>query len=249
MDAVFCAFVSGKGGTGKSTTAVYTAEALAAKGKRILLCELDFGLRCVDMIAGVGSEAVFDLGDVLSGRCSVEKALVQSPYQETLSLLVAPYGAAKLNFSAFELLCAGLKSYYDYILLDTAAGFGESFTAAAAVAQRIILVLTPDPVSLRDGRLAVEKLEILAPQTAPRLLLNRVPARESGRNNQNAILPDFDTAIDTVGAQLIGLVPESNSIRRGAALGQRLPHGSTEQRVFAAIASRILGENVPLIFR
>ena len=44
---------SGKGGTGKSTLSVYLGARLAAQGKRVLLVELDSGLRSVDIIAGV----------------------------------------------------------------------------------------------------------------------------------------------------------------------------------------------------
>lgn len=243
MDAVLIAFASGKGGTGKSTTAVYTASALAARGKRVLLCELDFGLRCVDIIAGISGEAVFDLGDVLAGRCSAEKATVQSPYYDTFFLLSAPFGKAELDSTAFFKLCLQLKSAYDYILLDTAAGLGTSLMAATEVAHRIVLVLTPDPVALRDGRLVADQLD--GGRAQLRLLLNRVgpPARQADT------LPDLDTAIDTVGAQLLGVVPDSAAILKAAATGRPLPLGSVERDVFDAVAGRLLGEHIPLKYR
>ena len=51
---------SGKGGTGKSTTSANVARGLAALGKRTLLVELDFGLRCLDIMLGMGGEVPFD---------------------------------------------------------------------------------------------------------------------------------------------------------------------------------------------
>ena len=44
------AVTAGKGGTGKSTTSANVATALAALGKKTLVVELDFGLRCLDII-------------------------------------------------------------------------------------------------------------------------------------------------------------------------------------------------------
>ena len=52
---------SGKGGTGKSTVSVLVGARLASLGKRVLLIELDSGLRSVDIIAGVSGRTVYDL--------------------------------------------------------------------------------------------------------------------------------------------------------------------------------------------
>ena len=69
---------SGKGGTGKSTVSVLLGSRLAARGKKVLLIELDSGLRSVDIIAGVYGKTVYDIEDVLSGRCEGGKAVVES---------------------------------------------------------------------------------------------------------------------------------------------------------------------------
>ena len=69
MGARVIMVASGKGGTGKSTVAVLTAGRLAARGRRVLLVELDSGLRSVDYIAGVYGKTVYDVEDVFSGRC------------------------------------------------------------------------------------------------------------------------------------------------------------------------------------
>ena len=52
MSARVIMVASGKGGTGKSTVSVLTGAALAARGHRVLLVELDSALRSVDYIAG-----------------------------------------------------------------------------------------------------------------------------------------------------------------------------------------------------
>ena len=60
---------SGKGGVGKSTVSVLLGAALAQAGKRVLLLEMDSGLRGMDIMLGVQDETVYDLSDVLTRRC------------------------------------------------------------------------------------------------------------------------------------------------------------------------------------
>lgn len=243
MDAVIIAFASGKGGTGKTTAAVHVGGALAALGKKVLLIEVDNALRSVDLIAGFSDAAVYDAGDVFAGRADAEKAIVPSPVYEGLSLITAPYEGGRMTAGGLGRLCAQMQPRFDYILLDVAPGLADAFEAAASLAHRVLLVLTPDPVALRDGRLLADKF---ADDTQLRLLLNRVDADFILKEDS---LPDLDEAIDTVGAQLLGVIPESAAIHRASVSGGALPARSRESNVFDAVAKRLLGEEAPLIVR
>ena len=79
MNAQCIMVCSGKGGTGKSTVSVLLGACLARLGRKTLLVELDSGLRSVDIIAGVYGRTVYDIEDVLCGRCEGAKAVVPSP--------------------------------------------------------------------------------------------------------------------------------------------------------------------------
>ena len=59
------AITSGKGGTGKSTICAELGFALAKQGHRTLIIELDFGLRCLDIMLGVKDDVKYDLGSVI----------------------------------------------------------------------------------------------------------------------------------------------------------------------------------------
>ena len=93
---------SGKGGTGKSTLAVLLGAELAARGKRVLLVELDCGMRSVDYIAGVCGKTVYDIEDVLTGRCEAGKAIVESPVYRDLYLISAPYSGGRIRPAALR---------------------------------------------------------------------------------------------------------------------------------------------------
>ncbi len=244
MDAMIIAFVSGKGGTGKSTTTVFVGGALAALGKRVLLIELDSGLRSVDIIAGVSGKTVFDIEDVLSGRSEPDRAVVESPSYPGLSVISAPYSGGEITGKALRVLCTKMRPHFDYILLDTAAGLGAPFEAALEVAHRVVLVLTPDPVALRDGRMVADTVLARNPQV--RLLLNRV---DPPRILHDGVLRDLDEAIDIVGVQLLGVIPESPAVLKAGTSGAPLAKNSRERMVYDAIARRIIGEDVPLVFR
>ena len=84
------AVTSGKGGTGKSSISACLGYALAKQGNRTLIIELDFGLRCMDIMLGMQGNITYDLGDVLEGTCDVYKATTTVKLASNLSVLCAP---------------------------------------------------------------------------------------------------------------------------------------------------------------
>lgn len=244
MAAEILMLCSGKGGTGKSTVSVLTGASLAAQGKRVLLIELDSGLRSVDIIAGVYGKTVYDIEDVLCGRCEGRKAIVDSPLYPGLSVISAPYEGGEVAPAPLQRLAAAVRPFYDFVLLDTAAGMGAPFAAAAQVADRALLVLTPDPVALRDGRIVADRLLTgRRPQSRVRLVMNRVQKHSFGKN---APVADLDECIDTVGAQLIGVIPESRELQQAAMAGAALPRDCAAAAAGRALAKRLCGNRVPL---
>ncbi|NLW78611.1 MAG: septum site-determining protein MinD [Ruminococcaceae bacterium] len=243
MDAVIIALASGKGGTGNTTSAAFIGGALAGLGRQVALVELAEGQRSVDIIAGVSGQTVFDLDDVLSGRSAPGKALAQSPHHPGLHVISAPYSGGCIEPERVRLLCTRLRPHFDFILLDTRAGLGPAFEAAREACHRMILLATPDPVALRDARQLADHFGRKDAQL--RLILNRV---DRARLQQDGLLEDLDEAIDLVGVQLLGVIPESTAIARAGGTGSPLKTGSDEAKVFSAIARRITGEDVPLVF-
>ena len=81
---------SGKGGTGKTSLTGGVASCLAALGHRVLCIDMDIGLRNLDLTLGLSDRALMDFTDVLSGRCTLERAAVPHPEIQGLFLLTAP---------------------------------------------------------------------------------------------------------------------------------------------------------------
>ena len=232
---------SGKGGTGKSTVATYIATELALKNKKTLLIELDAGLRSIDVISGI-QQAVFDIGDVLRGRCDAYKAMSPSPQTENLSIIAAPYKSYDTDFSNFRQVTDSLYNDFDYIIIDTAAGLGNAFYAAFKSAVMGIIVVTPDIISVRDGRLVSDELYNNG-ITDIRLIINKF----SDQTFKFSGIEDLDAVIDDVCAQLLGVVPLSRQVAVNAINGTPLLQGSQEKLIFSAISDRIMGKEIQII--
>ena len=232
---------SGKGGVGKSTFCAYLGGALARRGDRVAIIELDAGLRGLDLLLGVGERIVFDLEDLLCARCELEAAMVSSPIFRGVELLPAPsHPDARVEKEPFLQLLGQLQERYDFLLLDSPAGFGRLFQLAAQSCRQGVLVVTPDPVCVRDAAAASELLRRNGLEDQY-ICINKVFLKKTRFN----AIQDFDSILDSVGAPLLGVIPYEQ-----AALSY---FSQEEQRDFPCrpyydrIAARLCGEYQPLL--
>src|SRR5688500_169078 len=80
---------SGKGGVGKTTTTANLGTALAMQGQRVVAVDADIGLRNLDVVMGLENRIVYDLVDVVEGRCRLRQALIKDKRFPELFLLPA----------------------------------------------------------------------------------------------------------------------------------------------------------------
>lgn len=238
------AVTSGKGGTGKTTVTAGVSCCLAARGRRVLCIDMDIGLRNLDLSLGMADRAVMDFSDVLSRRCTLERAAAAHPVIGGLYLLTAPirFDPAEADTQRMRALLEQARSAFDYILIDAPAGIGPGFRLACAWADRAIVVTTNDPSALRDAQRTVAELTKLVPEL--HLVMNRIQPKLMRRLHTT-----IDDAMDTAGLPLLGVVPEDSQVALAAGSGQPLVLMTRKGAAVAClnIARRVEGERVPLM--
>ncbi|MBP1556526.1 MAG: P-loop NTPase [Oscillospiraceae bacterium] len=230
---------SGKGGVGKTTVSLLLAKQLCRQDKDVLLLELDSGLRGLDILLGVSDKVVYDLSDVLTGRCKPVNAITVCDVPKgNLHLIPAPNDRRFIpeRDSLFSLL-KGLSGCYDYLILDCAAGLGKGFDIAKSVCTGALIVTVPDPVSIRDAAKAATELR----DVPTRLVINKFSRKAISKD-----LPDIDSMIDAVGVQLISVIAADSLVQLQFAKGVALPQSSPVFRETEDLARRIIGERVKL---
>ena len=111
MGKVF-AVTSGKGGVGKSTVAVGLGLAFCQKGEKVLLIDMDEGLRCLDLMLGLDKSTVFDLADILMDK-EPEQAIYQCETEKNLYLIPAPAKQGMIDyFSLSTARCKHFKRFF-----------------------------------------------------------------------------------------------------------------------------------------
>ena len=152
MSARKIVVTSGKGGVGKTTVCCNLGVQLARQGRRVIVCDLDFGLNNADVVLGVENRALYDVLDAIEGRCRPKQALVTHPRYPALSVLSSGRTLERyVSPQAIRLILDTLAPQFDYILIDSPAGIEEGFHRAASCAEEALLVTTPHISALRDA--------------------------------------------------------------------------------------------------
>jgi len=246
MGARVIVITSGKGGVGKTTTTANIGAALADKGHKVLLIDTDIGLRNLDVVMGLENRIVYDLIDVIEGRCRVSQALIKDKRCQNLVLLPAAQIRDKndVNTDQMKELIYSLKESFDYILIDCPAGIEQGFKNAIAAADEAIVVTTPEVSATRDADRIIGLLEA-AGIKSPRIVVNRLRIDMVKDKNMLSV----EDILDILAVKLLGVVPDDETVVISTNKGEPLVYkgDSLAAKAFKNIASRIEGVEVPLL--
>ncbi len=235
---------SGKGGVGKTTTAANLGVSLALRGNRVLVIDADIGLRNLDVVMGLENRVVYDLVQAIEGVCRVQQAMIRDKITSNLYLIPAAQTRDKNAITGQQMydLCEGLKSEFEYILIDSPAGIEQGFRNALAPADNAILVATPEISAVRDADRVIGLVEATGLPT-PELILNRVRPEMI----RHLDMMSTEDILSLLSVPLIGIVPEDDAIIISSNRGVPAAHDSKLKsgQAYRRIAARLDGEEVP----
>lgn len=244
MHAKVITVTSGKGGVGKTTVTANLAAALAMLGRRVVALDADIGLRNLDVVMGLENRIVYDLVDVVEGRCRLPQAMIRDKRFPELYLIPAAQTRDKMAVSPSDmvLVCDQLRQDMDYVLIDSPAGIERGFRNSIAPADIVLVVTNPEVSAVRDADRIIGLIE--AEEKGPaRLVINRVnPVLIKRGDMLNA-----DDVLELLAIELIGIVPEDESVVISTNRGQpvALDPKSRVGQTYHNIARRLSGEQVP----
>jgi len=235
-----------KGGVGKSTVAANMALRLAIGGKKTMLVDCDFRMRSLDIILGVEEQIVYDAGDVLSGRATLDKAVIFDRRDKGLLFLPAPFNwQGGIDSKAFSDMLDEAREKYqlDYIILDTPGSSGQEFSAAAYCSDIAYIVATHSFPSIRAAECTGRELEELG-VVDKRLIINMFGTTGKDSNKK----PSVVDIIDKTYLKLVGIIPYDSSLVLMQDNGEMIDKVKecNIAKAFNNICKRTEGKNVPL---
>jgi len=229
---------SGKGGVGKTTTAINLGVSLNKLDKEVVIVDANLNTPNVGLQLGAPIVPVA-LNHVLKGKADPKDAV----YEHHSGTKIVPSSLSiseltKFNVKKLPEVIAEIGSGLDYVIIDSAAGFSEEAMAVLETAEEIIIVTNPEMPAVTD---ALKTVKV---------------AREMGRNVYGVIITRYKNAryemsLNSIKSmletQIIGVIPEDKAVKEALNLRDAVCHTHPRSKVakkYLRIARKVNGEDI-----
>lgn len=243
---------SGKGGVGKSNTAINLAIQFRKLGQRVVILDADFGLANIEIMFGTIPK--HNLSDLIYQGKNIKEIITWGPME--VGFISGGSGIAGLsNLTKDNILyiiqnLAELDSIADTIIVDTGAGISDAVMEFLVASGEILLVTTPEPTSITDSYSLLKALcrhpRYARDEVKIKMVANKVQKQGDGENLYNKLNAVVEKYLKTP-MEYLGEVPEDTSLTK--AVMQQKPVSmedpySKSATAYEQIAAKLMNKEV-----
>lgn len=222
------AVISGKGGVGKTTTAINLGAFLNRLEQNVII--VDGNINTPDISLSLGAPIVpVALQHVLNGKNKVQDAI----YQHESGMKIMPSSlSCKGDLSKLNNVIKTIKGF-DFLLIDSAAGVSSEASDSLKAADECIIVTNAELPAVTGAMKTVKLAKELKKE-----ILGVVVARKSNSNQLS--LDEIETLL---GNPIIGIIPEDNAVKKALSARKTLADfpRSKSAKGYNQLAMNLLG--------
>lgn len=238
---------SGKGGVGKSNTAVNLAIWLRKAGKRVIIFDADFGLANIEVMFGAIPK--YNLSDLIYNGMTMKEIITPGPMD--IGFISGGSGVIALNNLYHDQILYLIKALNelndlaDFIIIDTGAGISDQVLEFVMASPEVLLVTTPEPSSLTDSYSLMKALyrnpNFVTKGTTIGVVANKVTSREEGQ----AVYDKLESVVEQFlhgHLDYVGMIPQDMALEKS--VRQQKIVSLNEPNAMASKAYKVLADNV-----
>ena len=225
---------SGKGGVGKTTTAINLAAAMNHFGKDILI--IDGNLSTPNVGIHLNSpEVPVNLNHVLMKKADAFEAVYE--HESGLKIMPASLSLDELKKIKPEKMKDFKKDFEkisEYVIVDSAAGLGDEAMSTIDLADELIIVTNPEMPAITDALKAIKMAEEKK-KSVMGVIITRV------KRNDFEMQPE--TVKEMLEVPILGMIPEDITIQKALSQKDAVIHThpkSNSARAYKEIAAKLL---------
>jgi flagellar biosynthesis protein FlhG len=234
---------SGKGGVGKSNTAINLAIQFRKMGQRVIILDADFGLANIEIMFGAVPK--HNLCDLIYQGMNIKDIITWGPMDVGFisggSGITGMSNLSKENLDYIIQNLVELDETADTIIVDTGAGISDAVLDFLVASGEILLVTTPEPTSITDSYSLIKALGRHPRFSSETSQIKVIANKVTDEREAQALYRKLEAVVARylhLPISYLGMIPQDSQLSR--AVMQQTPVSLNNPKARSAIAYEVI---------